>query len=59
MIDTTRITEPCPFCGEPEATIIVRPSRKGGLTATCPTCGARAGNGNTPAEAITSWNRRF
>lgn len=59
MIDTEQITQECPFCGEPETSIIIRPSRNGGYTAQCPTCGARGGNGNTQAEALANWNRRF
>lgn len=58
-MNTDRITEPCPFCGEYERDIEIRPSRRGGYTAQCPTCGARSGNGTTPAEAIAGWNRRF
>jgi transcription elongation factor Elf1 len=58
MIDTISPTRECPFCGEHETQLYIKPDGDR-YCVQCPTCHARGGNGYTPDEAVHNWDRRF
>lgn len=49
--------KPCPLCGSEEVTLY-RLHCLGDYRCQCEACGCTSGNGDTPEEALSNWNRR-